>query len=83
MILVIVVIRMSVHPLTSEVGIGSRSHDLVADDFRISRMSSSDRGPKEDRAFLFLLGLVIETGADDCCAVLIFIILSLKKCRLT
>ena len=29
MILVIGVIRMSVHSLTSEVGIGSKSHDLV------------------------------------------------------
>ena len=27
-----------------------------------------------------MLGLVIETGADDCSAVLIFLILSLKKC---
>ena len=80
MILVIVVIRMSVHSLTSEVGIGSRSHDLVGDDFRMLRMSSSDSGSKEDRALLFLPGLVKETGADDCSAFRIFIILSLKKC---
>ena len=43
-------------------------------------MSSSDIGTKEDRTLLFMLGLVIETGADDCSVVLIFIILSLKKC---
>ena len=48
MILVIGVIRMSVHSLTSEVGIGSKSHDLVGEDFRILRMSSSDTGSKED-----------------------------------
>ena len=27
-----------------------------------------------------MLGLVIETGTDECSAVLIFLILSLKKC---
>ena len=83
MILVIGVIRMSAHSLTREVGIGSKSHDLIGEDFRILRMSSSDTGSKEDRALLLMLGLVIETGADDCSqcsAVLIFIILSLKKC---
>ena len=42
-------------------------------------MSSSDTGSKEDRAMLLMLGLVIETGADDCSVVLIFLILSLKK----
>ena len=30
---------MSAHSLTTEVGIGSRSHDLVGEDFRILRMS--------------------------------------------
>ena len=79
MILVIGVIGISAHSLTSEVGIGPSSHDLL-DDFRILRMSFSDTASKEDRALLFMLGLVIETGADDCSAVLIFIILSLKKC---
>ena len=50
MILVIGVIRMSAHSLTSEVGIGSKSHDdLVGEDFRILRMSSSYTGSKEDR----------------------------------
>ena len=73
MILIIWVIRMSAQSLTSEVGIGSRSHDLVGDDFRIWRLLSSDTGSKEDRALLFMLGLEIETGADDCSAVLIFI----------
>ena len=29
---------------------------------------------------LLILGLVIESGADDCSAVLIFVISSLKKC---
>ena len=79
MILVTGVIRMSAQSLTSEVGIGSRSHDLV-DDFRILRISSSDSGSKEHRALLFMLGLVIETRAYDCSAVLIFVILSEKKC---
>ena len=67
--------------LISEVGIGSRSHDLVGDDFRILRMSSSDTGSKEDRALLFMLALVIETGTDDCSALLIFMILSQKSMR--
>ena len=80
MILLIGGIRMSAQSLTSEVGIGSRSHDLVGDDFRNLRMCSSDTGSKEDRALLFMLGLVIETGADDCSVVLIFMILSQKKC---
>ena len=38
---------MSAHSLTSAVGIGSRSDDLVLDDLRILRMSSSDTGSKE------------------------------------
>ena len=33
---------MSAHSLTSEVDIGSRSHDLVGEEFRIFRMSPSD-----------------------------------------
>ena len=72
---------MSAHSLTNEVGIGSRSHDLVGEEFRILCMSPSDTGSKEDRVLLFLLGLVKETGTDDCCVTLIFLILSLKKCR--
>ena len=80
MILIIGVISMSVHSLTSEVGIESKSHDLVGEDIRILRMSSSDTSSKEDKALLLMLGLVIEIGADYCSAVLIFIILSLKKC---
>ena len=39
MMLVIGVIRMSAHSLTSEVDIGSKSHDLVGEDFRILRIS--------------------------------------------
>ena len=74
------VTRMSVHSLTNEVGIGSRSHVLMGEEFRILRMSSSDTGSKEDRALLLLLGLVKETGTDDFSATLILIILSLKKC---
>ena len=54
---------MSVHSLTSEAGIGFRSHDLVKD-FTIL-MSRSETGLKEDRVLLLLLGLVAETGADD------------------
>ena len=69
---------MSAHSLTSAVGIGSRSHDLVVDDFRILRMPS-DTGSKEDRAVLLLFGLVRETGTDDFSATLIFAILSLKN----
>ena len=70
---------MSAHSLTSAVGIGSRSHDLVVDDFRILRMSPSYTGSKEDRAVLLLFGLVTETGTDDFSATLIFAILSLKN----
>ena len=70
---------MSAHSLTSAVGIGSRSDDLVLDDFRILRMSSSDTGSKEVRAVLLLFGIVRETGTDDSKATLIFTILSLKK----
>ena len=39
MILVIGVIRMSAHSLTSEVAIGSKLHDLLGEDFPIWRMS--------------------------------------------
>ena len=70
---------MSAHSLTSVVGMGSRSHDLVADDFRILRMSLSDTGSKEDRAMLLLFGLMRETGTDDFSATMIFATLSLKK----
>ena len=70
---------MSAHSLTSAVGIGSRSHDLVLDDLRILRMTSSDTGSKEVRALLLLFGIVRETGTDDSKATLIFTILSLKK----
>ena len=71
---------MSAHSLTNEVGIGSRSHDLIGEKFRILSMSPSDTGSKEDRALLFLLSLIKKTGTDDCSATLTFIILSLKKC---
>ena len=37
---------MSAHSLTSAVGIGSRSHDLVVDDFRILRMSPQIQAQK-------------------------------------
>ena len=70
---------MSVHSLTSEAGIGSRSHDLVGEEFRILRISPSDIGLQEDSVLLLCLGLVRDTGTDDCSATLIFIILSLKK----
>ena len=75
--MVIGVIWMSAHSLTSEDGIGSRSHDLAGEDFRILRMSSSDT--KEDRAILSILGLAIETGAEDYIPALSFIVLLLKK----
>ena len=68
--------RISTHSLTSEVDIGSRLHDLVGEEFRILRMSSSDTGSTEDKTPL-LLGLIVETGIGDCSATLIF---SRKKC---
>ena len=68
-ILVIGVTKMSAHSLTSAVGMGSRSHDLVVNDFRILRMSPSDTGSKEDRAVLLLCSLVRETGTNDFSAI--------------
>ena len=70
------VMRISAHSLTSDVGIGSRSHDLDGEDFRILSSSSSDTGVKEDRVFLVWLGLVTEDGIDDCSVDLILRILS-------
>ena len=58
------VMRISGHSLTSDVGIGSRSHDLDGEDFRILNSSSSDTGVKEDTVFLVGLGLV--TDAVGC-----------------
>ena len=52
---------------------------MIWKEFNILRISPSDTGSKEDRAWWLLLGLVRETGTDDCIATLIFIILSLKK----
>ena len=60
------VMRISAHSLTSDVRIGSRSHDLDGEDFRILSSSSSDTGVKEDRVFLVGLGLVTKDGIDDC-----------------
>ena len=68
--------RISAHSLTSDVGIGSRSHDLDGEDFRILSSSSSDTGVKEDRVFLVGLGLVTTDGIDDCSVDLILRILS-------
>ena len=70
------VMRISAHSLTSDVGIGSRSHDLDGEDFRIWSSSSSNTGVKEDRVFLVGLGLVTEDGIDDCSVDLILRILS-------
>ena len=71
------VMRISAHSLTSDVGIGSRSHlDLDGGDFRILSSSSSDTGVKEDRVFLVGLGLVTEDIIDDCSVDLILRILS-------
>ena len=69
------VMRISAHSLTSDVRIGSRSHDLDGEDFRILSSSSSDTGVKEDRVFLVGLGLVTEDGIDDCSVDLILRIL--------
>ena len=68
--------RISAHSLTSDVGIGSRSHDLDGEDFRILSSSSSDTGVKEHRVFLVGLGLVTEDSIDDCSVDLILRILS-------
>ena len=78
------VMRISAHSLTSNVRIGSRSHDLDREDFRILSSSSSDTGVssssdtgvKEDRVFLVGLGLVTEDSIDDCSVDLILRILS-------
>ena len=70
------VMRISAHSLTSDVGIGSRSHDLDVEDFRILSRFSSDKGVKEDRVFLVGLGLVTEDGIDDCSVNLILRIVS-------
>ena len=70
------VMRISAHSLTSDVGIGSRSHDLDGENFRILSSSSSDTGVKEDRVFLVGLGLVTEDSIDDCSVDLILRILS-------
>ena len=70
------VMRISAHSLTSDVGNGSRSHDLDGEDFRILSSSSLDTGVKEDRVFLARLGLVTEDGIDDCSVNLILRILS-------
>ena len=70
------VMRISAHSLTSDVGIGSRSHDLDGEDFRILSSSSQDTGVKEDRVFLVALGLVTKDGIDDCSVDLILRILS-------
>ena len=70
------VMRISAHSLTSDVGIGSRSHDLDGEDFRILSSSSSDTGVKEDRVFLVGLGLVTKDGIDYCSVDLILRILS-------
>ena len=56
--LVIGVTRMPAHSLTSKIGITSRSHGLVGEEFRILRMSSSDSGSKEDRRYCFSLVLL-------------------------
>ena len=56
--------RMSAHSLTSKVGIWSRSHDLVGEEFRILSIWFSDTGSKGDRRLLLLLGLVSETFTD-------------------
>ena len=55
------VMRISAHSLTSDVGIGSRSHDLGGDDFRIL---SSFLGQRCERVFLVGLGLVTKDGID-------------------
>ena len=43
------VIRMSEHPLTSKFGIGSKSQNFAGQDFRVFRMLSLDTCSKEDR----------------------------------
>ena len=74
--------RMSTHSLTNEVGVRSRSQDLVGEYFRILRICSSGNGSKEDRVLLLLPDLVAETGTDDCSAALyIHIFFTEKLCK--
>ena len=68
--------RTSAHSMTSDFGIGSRSHHLDGEDFGILSRSSSDTGVKEDRVFLMGLGLVTDDGIDDWSVDLILRILS-------
>ena len=51
------VIRISIHALNKEAGIGSRSHDLIGDDFTISNRSSSEIGEKDVKLQVILSGL--------------------------
>ena len=71
--------RISVHSLTSDVGIRSRPQDLDGEDLRILSRSFSDTGVKEDSVLLVELGLVTEDGVDDCSVDLILRILSKKN----
>ena len=73
-ILVMGVMRISAHFLTSEVDKGSRSQDLDGEDFRILCTSSSD-------TLVFFMGLGLMTVADDdaCRVSLILRILSQKN----
>ena len=62
------VMRISAHFLTSDVGIGSRSHDLDGEDFRILSSSSSDTGVKEEFIFSGVV-LVTDRLVVDYCSV--------------
>ena len=68
--------RISTHSLTSDIGIGSRSHDVDGEDLRILSWLSSDTGVKQDRVFLVGMDLVTKDGIDDCSVDLILRILS-------
>ena len=65
-----VVMRISAHSLTSDVGIGSRSQDLDGEGFRIFSRSFSDTG------IFSRVRSVTEDGVDDCSVDLILRIVS-------
>ena len=50
------VMRISAHSLTSDVGIGSRSHDLDGEDFRTLSSSSSDTGVERGQSIFSEVG---------------------------
>ena len=71
------VMSMSVHFLTHEVSMRSRSHVLVEEDRKDFSVPCSDTGLKDDKV---ARGLVTWIGDDDWKPDLILIIFSLRRC---